>query len=310
MTNWRIRRYMYEEFVEARHAAYLRRLGGIPPAGDFDVAKGWCPEDHIVNTRKFTNVFRLLDRGTQFVQRDLMRDRHIEESFSDALFRAFLYRYTNIPEPWIAYRETVGRYPRLVDLNNGDLRRFWTEYANQGNPIFGNAYKMFVGRENSGKTRLQWVLDLADHMVAHTRLYAFEQASTAVRAEMLQEIPRCGPFMTMQILADLEDSPWVQGDGNGYIIPGPGAIIGAKELGVDKGDVVQLIHNLRHAWYVDGSVRLPGWGATPSLMDVQNTLCEFGKYVRWSDDPRSASRKPYVGKHPVGMPFIPPHLRK
>lgn len=298
----------YYGFVRVRHAAYLRRLAWT----EYDRVPdgGFMPDDHIVNTRKFTNVFRLLDRGTQFVQHDLLWDSLAGDSLPDAVFRAFLYRFTNTPEPWVAFYRVMGRYPLLVDIRSGDLRRFWTEYNASGNPIFGSAYRMFVGQENKGKTRLQWVIEQAEHLAGAMDFVAFERAGTAQRNEMLQTMPRTKNFMSMQILADLEDSPWVRGDGNGFIIPGPGALVGAAALGVEKDDVGVFIHHLRHYWAGDGSITLPGTNVTPSLMDVQNTLCEFGKYVRWSKDPRSASRKPYVGKHPVGMPFIPPHLQK
>lgn len=297
----------YAEFVLARHAAYTRRLNDHPewPAP----AAGWAPEDDVVNTRKFTNVFRLLDRGTQFVQRDLLWDRQIEDSFPDAVFRAFIYRYTNVPEPWLAFKETVGRYPRLVDVRNGDLRRFWTDYSASGKPMFGNAYRCFVGTENKGKTRIQWVMELADLLPQRIDFAAFEKASTGARNQMLQGMPRCKDFMSMQVLADLEDSPWVQGDGNSFIIPGPGALVGAAALGFAKPEVPRLIHDLRHGWAADGTVTLPGTTVTPSLMDVQNTLCEFGKYVRWSALDNS-NRKPYAGRGPLPQPFIPPHLRK
>lgn len=302
----------YVEFVAARHLAYSRRLENIFDLPGTSPEHGWAPEDHIVNTRKFTNVFRLLDRGTQFVQDHLLWCNHEPDrvEFDDAVFRAYLYRFTNTPEPWIAFRQVEGRYPIRMDLETGDLRRFWTEYANQGNPIFGNAYRMFVGQENKGKTRLQWVIDQAELLPKVIDFATFERASTSERNEMLQAMPRTKNFMSMQILADLEDSPWVRGDGNGFIIPGPGALVGAAALGVEKGDTVRLIHRLRLVWAEDGSITLPTTTRTPNLMDVQNTLCEFGKYVRWSADSRSASRKPYVGKHPVSDPFIPPHLRK
>lgn len=304
----------YTEFVLARHAAYLRRLAwtefGRVPDG------GFTPEDPTVNTRKFTNVFRLLDRGTQFVQQELLWGEvqqgdivRVTPELPDTLLRAYIYRHMNVPEPWLAFYDEFGRYPLMVDVRNGDLRRFWLHYSASGKPLFGNAYRCFVGTENKGKTRIQWVMELADMLPQRINITAFEKASTAERNAMLQEMPRCRNFMSMQILADLEDSPWVQGDSNGFIIPGPGALVGAAALGFAKPEVPRLIHDLRHGWAADGTVTLPGTTVTPSLMDVQNTLCEFGKYVRWSALDNS-NRKPYAGRGPLPQPFIPPHLRK
>ena len=45
----------------------------------------------------------------------------------------------------------------------------------------------------------------------------------------------------------------------------------------------------------------------PSLMDVQNCLCEFSKYVRFLEKPKPAN--PYVPAHPGPQPapLLPGH---
>lgn len=78
---------VYHDFVVARHQIWEKRQLGLPAP--------WAT-DPLLNTRKFTNVFRVLDAGTQFVIRELFPDT----TYQTALMRAFLYRYTNRPEPW------------------------------------------------------------------------------------------------------------------------------------------------------------------------------------------------------------------
>lgn len=280
---------LYVNFVEARHSIYKQRVAGLPAP--------WTT-DPILQSRKYTNVFRILDRGSQFLC-DVMRD----SSFETALFQAFLYRYTNRPEPWVYFEELWGYFPTWQDAKDGTLLGVWQAYKDQGLPVFGNAYKMFVGQENKGLTRLDWA-------VGHAAQYATPEFAAAFRplaepwqrAKMLQTIPRCQQFMSMQILTDI--GYYAGWDENLFIIPGPGAIAGAKALTTGweekPATVGDLIRTLTSYWQRKGTVTLAG--RSPSLMDVQNTLCEFSKYVKQA--PRA---NPY---HPVGPqepPLLPPH---
>ena len=55
----------YLEFVEERHRIWEKRRSGEP--------QPWT-EDHVLQDRKFTNVFRVLDYGSQFLLTNLLSD--------------------------------------------------------------------------------------------------------------------------------------------------------------------------------------------------------------------------------------------
>jgi hypothetical protein len=276
----------YKAFVRARHRAWVAREHGDPPP--------WT-SDKIVATRKFTNVFRILDRGSQYLYQ-IMRD----EDYHTALFRAFLYRYTNRPEPWIAFEECWGYLPTHQDAVDGTLLATWMEFRHkQDMPMFGNAYKMFSGLENKGTDRLTWVVNLArdwitPEFVEEFRVVGFDQK---YRASLLQQIPRCANFMSMQILTDM--SYYAGYDENEFIIPGPGAVAGSRHID-PRVPADAMIRGLTKYWAEDGQVNL--YGRAPSLMDVQNTLCEFSKYIKWKPGP--ANYKP-VGAQQA--PILPDH---
>lgn len=291
-------RDLYFQFVRARHQAWLHRMEGAEPP--------WS-DDPIVQTRKFTNVFRILDRGTQFVAKDLLYSESAI-SFNDALMRCFLYRYTNRPEPWIYFRKLVGRYPLTIDLS-GQLQHVWYQYKADGNPMFGNAFKMFVGAENKGKDRLTWVLDLTRDVFSDPKFSDkfLKMQPYSDRMTWLETIPRCANFMGMQILTDIGYSHWIQANEDQFIIPGPGALIGARHISLDTGPIT-TIYQLRDHWRnSEDEVILPGIWRIPSLMDIQNTLCEFGKYMRWREQPIRS--KPYTGIGKLPEPFYPPHWK-
>src|SRR5699024_8317428 len=93
----------YAAYVEERHRIWELRSLGLPAP--------WT-RSPILAARKFTNNFRILDTGSQYVLR-MVQDA---EDPMDVVLRAFLYRFTNLPEVCIAYREEFGRWPVLSDV--------------------------------------------------------------------------------------------------------------------------------------------------------------------------------------------------
>lgn len=274
---------IYKAFVRDRHSIWARRAEGLPPP--------WT-NDPILATQKFTNVFRILDRGSQFLYGMIAGT-----DYHTALFRAFLYRYTNRPEPWVAFEEQWGYLPDSRDAVDGTLLATWQSFREQM-PIFGNAYKMFSGLENKGTDRLTWAVNLARDWITPAFSAEMEDYHEQWRrAKLLQMAPRCAGFMSMQILSDM--SYYAGYDENDFIIPGPGAVAGAKAID-PKVFPADLIRELTTYWAQEGDVNL--FGRTPSLMDTQNTLCEFSKYIKRTPGPHQ-----YIPVGPQQPPLLPPH---
>lgn len=289
----------YVRFVKERHRIWERRQQGGDPGQPLTL-------DPVLRAKKFTNVYRILDVGTQFVCEELLESATPEER----LVRAFLYRYTNRPEPWVAFREEFGRYPTRADLHE-TLPEFWLDYKLAGNPIFGNAYRMFVGQENAGEDRLSWMLRTAQNAVGygHDQIvddFLEADPSAEARLAILKRVPRCANFMGMQIVTDFGylDPHY---DEDEYVVAGPGSTKGAREI--DRScRPVEMIHICHlHLSRMANPVLLVG--RTPSLMDVQNTLCEFSKYVRYLR--LGVPDRPYRPAHPGPQPrpWLPPHWR-
>lgn len=285
---------LYLRFVSERHRAWERRRNGEPAP--------WS-DDPIIQEHKFTNVFRVLDYGSQFLLKQLLYGPDAGVSYADLLMRCFLYRYTNRPEPWEWFYRCHGRYPGTGDLGeHGLLSVTWQRYKRMSNPVFGNAYKMFCGKENAGTDRLTWVLAMVDTYFSEDSPESIvtpfaEALSQQDRFAVLSSVPRCADFMSMQILTDAGYAGLTPGcTENDFIVPGPGARRGAKHIapGENPLDVIAWAQGA-----VDPSVVIPlpdGGVRSPSLMDLQNTLCEFGKYMRYYES--GSSRGVYKPAHP------------
>lgn len=286
----------YFDFVEERHRIWRRRQAGAE--------QPWT-EDPIMFTRKFTNVFRILDHGSQFLARMLYTGERFAPE--DIFFQAFLYRYTNRPESWLEARDKLGRWPRVRDADK--LRTIWKERRDQGRGVFSGAYVILPAPNRAGD-KIDQAIDLAVEARKKIWIHFFNRAKTPERRfELLRSLYGVGDFMAMQILTDWNYGPFGDDEENDFIVPGPGCLKGIRAYGW-TGDPVDAIYATRDAWEdAENPPVLPN-DRTLSLMDVQNTFCEFFKYDRFRSVERLRKHTyPYRPSNPGPQrePFLPVH---
>lgn len=297
------------DFVSARHEAFLRR--------QFGEAQPWT-DNEIVNTRKFTNVFRVLDYGSQFVLTDLLDPELAPE---DQLMRLFLYRHTGRVEVWQFLEMMLGRYPKIADLE--DVRELFKQY--RGEPkvrtrnvdpkspnrttqtdfprsVFTGAYLVFPQSQVPGTDKLDSIIDLTKRLFLYEAVgQRFRDASSQQeRFRILRDNKGVADFMSMQILTDWGYGTEFREDD--MVVPGPGARKGAAALGMRADEAIEwavkAIRNLDDPPLLDGRL--------PSYMDAQNCLCEFSKYVRYQEKPVPPAL--YTPAHPGPQPYqLPRH---
>jgi hypothetical protein len=302
------------QFVVERHRIWEKRQAGAP--------QPWT-DDPILASRKFTNVFRVLDPGTQFLLTDLF-----EPGLSprDTLMRAFLYRHTGRIETWQYLSVMLGGYPTVEALE--DVRAAWKEYrgsvktktvqerahkdtphkitrtkASAERPFFTSAYLVFPQSDTPGTDKLDSIINLTQRLFTPGSpddvMPSWEVAPTqSVRFNALKRNKGVGDFMAMQVLTD-----WGYQCGedreDDFLIPGPGSIKGAKAVNPNArvGDTVKAVYGALRAL-----PECPRLGyRVPSLMDIgSNLLCEYSKYHRYSQGP--VADRPYKPAHPGPQP--------
>lgn len=287
----------YEDFVIARHRVWEARQLGLPAP--------WT-DNPIVNERKFTNVFRILDPGTQFLMTDLYSDPDLEPV--TAAYRAFLYRHTGRIETWQAAEEFLGHKPRPGDED--EILAIWDHWRNvMERPFFTNAYLVFPQSQVPGTDKVHSIVDLASSLAVSGTFQSFVDArSPQERFAVLRGVKGVGDFMAMQVTTDYGYSPFETHDQeNTYVVAGPGAVKGARELEPGKvPPVLEWAHERLHSLSLE--LPLPGGRVRyPSLMDTQNTLCEFSKYARYMRKPLTG--RAYTPAHPGHQPppVLPTH---
>ena len=256
----------YVAYVEERHHVWERRSLGLPAP--------WSASP-ILREARFTNNFRVLDTGSQYVLR-MVQDA---ETAWDVVLRAFLYRLTNLPEPWEAYRDLHDRWPIVEDVAAGRIERFLRAFPG---PLFSSAYMISPGIANKGMTRPEWLAMTVDEACAPGGAWQLNPAvfnpTTVVgaRVDYLTQVPRVAGFLALQIATDIGYSDLLGSDEDEFVVVGPGSKRGLQALGLPTTSAaIRALHaDVRSTVVLD----VHGTPRPLSLMDVQNTLCEFGKY--------------------------------
>ena len=273
---------LYQHMVRERHQIWLaRQYGETYP---------WT-QDPVLANRKFTNMFRVLDPGSQFVF-DLQEDNPL-----DTLARLVFYRLTNLPASWYEMKAVLGRFPVAADFTERPevIAGILQSRRDEGYRVFSGAY-IIVPEPGTTNDKIEGAVRvtarfLSEHYEFFSKVLTQEQRFAALRAT-----PGLGKFLSMQILADWTYLQKTQPDPS-FIAAGPGAVRGAGLLN-DSMKPEQVIGELAVAWADHPTVRIGDRGLTP--MDVQNTLCEFSKYAREVAYPRK--KTPYKPAHPGVQP--------
>lgn len=293
---------LYRSFVFYRHKIWESRQKGYEPP--------WSPPANgFLNSKKFTNVFRVLDPGSQYVV-EMLNERWLPHE--DVLARAILYRFTNRPATWDHMRSVLGRWPLAADMND-DLVRIIHEVP--GGQIFSGAY-IIMPTPNQPGDKVAGAVALARRLTMRGGSErVVEQVAGAATPQAAYEALRVpygmGDFMSMQILTDW-GYYWPEYDENEFVVAGPGSRRGVAALFPNgtKLRTEEVIRWVRDDWWQDLSCpSIPGINRAPSLMDIQNTFCEYSKYVRYLRKDRHETLTPYVPAHPGAQPkpLLPHH---
>jgi len=304
------RRQDFFAFARARHQIYLNRQAGMPPP--------WT-EDAILQTYKFTNVFRELDRTTKWFRenvREKLRDKP-EVLLATALFRWF--NRTRVGEAIFCQKtlwpgKSSGTTAFEIFLETGEaeaLQHAINTYS--GPPYVTGAYMI---KTPKGMKKLDGVLWCIDNFNKKGYSSPFGSVSEwdwrrvgklCLREdgppihlqevwEWLCQFEFLGPFLSYEIVTDLRHTDLLCNapDIDTWTNPGPGANRGvsrllerggrADRLGVYRPARVPQAECLEAMLALLQDTRNPTYWPSDwpvwELRDVEHCCCEFDKYER------------------------------
>lgn len=291
---------LFLSFVQKRHAMFVRRQAGLPQSI-------WTDDPILSSGRSFTNVFRVLDRGTQRLVRMLWSPSGLAMDPGTTLMLCMIYRRTNNTDFWSRVPDEV-MAPDLHDLEAW-FRRIDAMSMLSGVSPFDQHPYLLVGSFNhfriKGDDSSNRMIDLlrrsAVNWLTGSRWWgnitdvkrAGWRYSWHTMMDNLCAQPGINDFLAQQITTDFGYSQHGDADyDDDDVVLGPGSRRGIKrifpEISLKDTDAARgaIIALRNEVWSTLPEVNLsavdPHVTHTPSLMDIQNCLCEFDKYRRIS----------------------------
>lgn len=283
-------------FVYERHLIWKRRVAlGIPPP--------WT-NDPILQHERFTNVYRELDPGTQYVINHILE---VDAPRPDKLFNVMLYRLMGRSETHAA----LG-FEFLATFDPSAMERSLKSLRGEGRPPFTGAYMVSAYSSMGSSDKIENIARLfaalhADFAHFFARV---EHCPTAADVHStLSSAYGFGNFLAYQVLVDLLYPLRIYGHKSllpfsheDWASPGPGAQRGIKMLLAPQStrqslDVMRLLRDRQQTEFERLGLDFPyledgdGRPIKISLANIQNCLCEFHKYIKIRDGTGRGRRK-------------------
>lgn len=245
-------------------------------------------KSRILTTRKFTNVFRVLDRGSQYLL-DLMNAYESDEESGerDTLSQvalSYFYRQVNRPDTMNAIIEkNEGFVPSAAEIFDpvwyDDVVR--PVYEERPGQFLSGAYMILISpgdkRPTVDKMQDMFTRPQTVNLLNHV---ASEQ-DLRLRVHLLDEIVGIGEFMAMQIATDLGYCEGEPDQESTFVVAGPGSKMGVGFLVGRQYATQKEALEVITSFPADRLPPLPNSnGRPPSWMDIQNVFCEYSKYAR------------------------------
>lgn len=299
MTDDGVQRFF--RYARARHTVHLRRMAALPAP--------WT-DDKILQTYRFCNVYRELDRTTYWFRkyvRQPLADRP-EVLLATVLFRWFnristgeaIFMQTDlatVPPGATAWDEF------LASGSTTPLRSVVRKFCGSGPYVTGS----YIIKTPDGMDKLTGVLDCVDRFNTGERpiptsergLFGWRRVAELLlqsRGTSLETLwtwlrgfPFMGDFMAYEVVTDLRHTALLRdaSDIMTWANPGPGAVRGLARIhdrvGHDRPRPEQLQREMQLLLLHSQNPELwPQTHVSPpwEMREVEHTLCEFDKYER------------------------------
>ncbi|MXY06936.1 MAG: hypothetical protein F4Y55_14015 [Gammaproteobacteria bacterium] len=263
-------------FASERQAVYFRRL--VDPYGPWS-------DDPILNEYRFTNAYRVTDRVSQHLVRDVQYDPKRPDTRNELFFRTMLFKIFNRIETWELLERSLGP----VNSETTPLHRIsevLDDHLSTGARIYSAAYIM-PSPDFGHSRKHQNHLAMLDRMMHDDLPGKLAIASTLESAyKMFLQYPGLGPFLAFQYCIDLNYSVLMNFDEAEFVVAGPGALDGIAKCfhNADSTDPSTIIHwMVEHQEHEFDRLELQFhdlYGRPLQPIDCQNVFCEVSKYAR------------------------------
>ncbi|ELZ88253.1 hypothetical protein C453_01715 [Haloferax elongans ATCC BAA-1513] len=274
---------LFWQFIGERQKVWYRRVVEGRPAP-------WTG-DEILQEYRFTNVYRELDPGTQYVIQDILEE---DASRRDKIFNVMIYRLIG--------RLETHEYLGFQSLDSFDAAEFEEQLKHRrdelGETVFTGAYMVSGYNQMGSSDKVENVAALFEEITDETTSFDNILSTRSMKGayDLIRSQPGFGNFLSYQVIVDLL-YPVDYYDGGSVLpfspddwsSPGPGAQKGLNQLvtefnGFTRLDVMRWLRQNQQKEFDRLDLEFPyletedGGRLELSLANIQNCLCEFYKY--------------------------------
>lgn len=265
----------YWRFAAERQSIFFRKIEGKYP----------LTSDSILAQYKFTNAYRVSDRVSQYLIRNVIYQH--DQSPEEVFFRTILFKLFNKIETWELLQEHLGT-PIYADFNFERYAIVLDEAIRTKQRIYSAAYIMPSGSgdfEDQRKHRSHLKL-LEQMMIDKLALRIAECRSMRQAFELIRFYPMIGDFLAYQFVTDINYSPLSSFSEMEFVVPGPGARDGIRKCfhslgGLNESDIIRWVTEHQEQEFTRFGISFQSlWGRRLQFIDCQNLFCEIDKYAR------------------------------
>ncbi|KAI5117105.1 hypothetical protein M0805_008224 [Coniferiporia weirii] len=265
-------------YAAERNALEERRRAGEPPP--------WT-DDEALQTYKFCSVFRVADRGSQFLIREVIEkgSQRPEEIFFRVLLYSSFVRIETYellarcikPLTWKSYKQE--EYAAVLQ-----------DAMDDGTTLYTGAFQKFPPKLGNNVSFINH-LGLLEVMMGTKLLDKLLQCKYMADAfDAIYVFPGMGDFTAFQLLINLSYTSILNFSENDFVIAGVGAQEGLKKcfapaslISGSEEELIRWMAETQTEQFERLGLEFAGLGQDRlpmTLVDVEHTLCEVHKYAR------------------------------
>ena len=284
---------LYWYFASERQNIFWKKLNGEPAP--------WT-EDKILQEYKFCNAYRVNDRVSQYLLKNVIYNGK-NYSSADTIFRIVLFKLFNKEDTWQLLIDNF----KDITLSNFDVNKYSLVLENaisKGVKIYNDAYISCANKAFGYNRKHDNHLALLNKMFVVDKLHEkIVNCKTMLDAfNLIKNYPLIGNFMAYQLITDINYSDAVNWREDEFTVAGPGSTRGIDKCFVDKGnntyeDIIRYMYNHQEEKFKRLNLTFKKIGNRPlQLIDCQNIFCELDKYCRQAI-PSLKSNRTKIKKH-------------
>lgn len=268
---------LYWYFAWERQNIFWKKLNGEEAP--------WT-DDYILQQYKFCNSYRVNDRVSQYLLKNVIYNGNIYED-EDMLFRIILFKLFNKEATWELLVNEFGDIT-LKEFNFERYSKVLSEATLKGVKIYNDAYISCANKAFGYDRKHDNHLALLNKMFNEDKIAGrIKSCKTMKEAfDIIKSYPLIGNFMAYQLVTDINYSEVVDWREDEFTVAGPGSLRGIKKCFIDIGDmsnedIIRYMYEHQDEEFKRLNLDFKRIGDRPlQLIDCQNIFCELDKYCR------------------------------